>query len=49
MPGTILIVGDVATNRILLKSRLAAACYRVALAASAAEGLAAVEAAAKGA
>jgi two-component system cell cycle response regulator len=41
MPGTILIVNDVATNRILLKSRLAEACYQVAHAASAAEALAA--------
>jgi two-component system cell cycle response regulator len=41
MPGTILIVDDVATNRILLKSRLAEACYGVAQAATGAEGVAA--------
>ncbi len=39
MPGKVLIIDDIATNRITLKVRLAAACYQVAQAATAAEGL----------
>lgn len=42
MPGTILIVDDVATNRIVLKAKLSAACHDVAQAATGAEALAAV-------
>jgi two-component system cell cycle response regulator len=41
MCGTILLVEDVATNRILLKSRLTAACYEVAQAATGTAGVAA--------
>ena len=39
MPGKVLIIDDIATNRITFKVRLAAACYQVAQAATAAEGL----------
>lgn len=39
MPGKVLIIDDVVTNRIMLKVRLAAACYQVAQVATAAEGL----------
>lgn len=39
MPGKVLIIDDIATNRITLKVRLAAACYQVAQAATASEGL----------
>lgn len=40
MPGKVLIIDDIATNRITLKVRLAAACYQVAQALTAGEGLA---------
>jgi two-component system cell cycle response regulator len=44
MPGTILIVDDVATNRIILKVKLAAGCYAVVQAATGRAALAAVQA-----
>ncbi len=45
MSGTILIVDGMATNRIVLKARLSAACYAVSQAATGAEALRAVRAA----
>lgn len=44
MPGKILIIDDIATNRIVLKVKLAAACYQVGQAASAHEGVEAARA-----
>lgn len=40
MPGKVLIIDAIATNRIVLKVKLAAACYQVAQAPNGAEGLA---------
>lgn len=39
MPGKILIIDDIATNRIVLKVRLATACYQVTQAVDASEGI----------
>ncbi|MDQ2095701.1 diguanylate cyclase domain-containing protein [Rhodalgimonas zhirmunskyi] len=39
MPGKVLIIDDIATNRIVLKVKLAAACYQVAQASTAREGI----------
>ena len=45
MPGKVLIIDDIATNRVMLKVKLAAACYRVVQASSAQDGLTAARAA----